>query len=72
MEGFGVNINSEDLSKTARKYRKDFLMMPVLALSASLPYVNLRPGIRSRRQSENCPETSSSDLTVKHVRIMTK
>lgn len=46
MEGIGVNINSEDLSKTARKYRKDFLMIPVLALSASLPYMNLRPGIR--------------------------
>ncbi len=42
----GVNINSEDLQKTARKYRKDFLQMPVIALSRSLQHMSIRPGIR--------------------------
>ena len=43
---YGVNINSDELSKTAQKYRKDFLMMPVIALNKSLPFMTLRPGIR--------------------------
>jgi len=46
MPNFSVNISSDDLAKTARKYRKDFLMMPVMALSRSLQYMSLRPGIR--------------------------
>ena len=46
MAQVGVNINSEDLQKTARKYRKDFLQMPVLGLSRSLQHMSLRPGIR--------------------------
>lgn len=46
MAPIGVNINSEDLQKTARKYRKDLLQMPVLALNRSLQHMSLRPGIR--------------------------
>lgn len=46
MAQVGVNINSEDLQKTARKYRRDFLQMPVLGLSRSLQHMSLRPGIR--------------------------
>lgn len=46
VEPKGVNLNGEALQKSALKYRKDFLMMPVLALGPSLQRMNLRPGIR--------------------------
>lgn len=46
MAQVGVNIASEDLQKTARKYRKKLLQMPVIALSRSLQHMSLRPGIR--------------------------
>ena len=46
MAQVGVNIASEDLQKTARKYRKELLQMPVIALSRSLQHMSLRPGIR--------------------------
>jgi hypothetical protein len=45
-ETFGVKITDDDLSKTARKYRSELLMMPVMALENSLKYMSLRPGIR--------------------------
>jgi hypothetical protein len=41
-----VNISEEALKTSARKYRKELLKMPVLALSSSLQYMSLRPGIR--------------------------
>ena len=44
MAPVGVNIASEDLQKTARKYRKELLQMPVIALSRSLQHMSLRPG----------------------------
>jgi hypothetical protein len=43
---FGVKINSDDLAKTAQKYRKEFLQMPVIALQRSLQFMSIRPGIR--------------------------
>lgn len=46
MPTYSVNINGEDLAKSAKKLRKDLLMMPVLALQSSLAYMSLRPGIR--------------------------
>lgn len=42
----GVNLSGEELQKSARRLRKEFLKMPVLALSSSLQYMSLRPGIR--------------------------
>lgn len=42
----GVNLTSEELQKSARRLRKELLKMPVLALSSSLDYMSLRPGIR--------------------------
>lgn len=42
----GITVKTDDLQKSARKYRKDLLMMPVLALDASLPFMSLRTGIR--------------------------
>ena len=41
-----VTFSRDDLSKTAHKYRKEFLMMPVHGLSRSLVHMSLRPGIR--------------------------
>lgn len=41
-----VNINSEELKKTAHKYRKELLMMPIHGLNRSLAHMSLRPGIR--------------------------
>ena len=46
MAQVSVNITSEDLQKSARKYRKEMLQMPVLGLSRSLQHMTLRPGIR--------------------------
>ena len=46
MAQVSVNITSEDLQKSARKYRKELLQMPVLGLSRSLQHMTLRPGIR--------------------------
>lgn len=46
MAAVGVNITSEDLQKSARKYRKELLQMPVMGLSRSLEHMSLRPGIR--------------------------
>lgn len=42
----GVNITSEGLQKSAQKYRKELLQMPVMALSRYLDHMTLRPGIR--------------------------
>lgn len=41
-----VTFSRDDLSKTAHKYRKEFLMMPVHGLGTSLQHMSLRPGIR--------------------------
>lgn len=41
-----VTFSREDLSTTAHKYRKEFLMMPVHGLERSLVHMSLRPGIR--------------------------
>lgn len=41
-----VKFNSEDLNKTAQKFRKELLIMPVMALGEYLKYMSLRPGIR--------------------------
>lgn len=44
--GPSVNIQTEDLQTTARKYRRELLMMPVMSLQSSLEHMRLRPGIR--------------------------
>ena len=44
--GTAVNITPDALQKSAIKFRKELLKMPVLALEKSLPYMTLRPGIR--------------------------
>lgn len=41
-----VVITPEDLAASAKKYRKDLLMMPVIALESSLKHLTLRTGIR--------------------------
>lgn len=42
-----VNITQEALAKSAAKYRREILMMPVMSLRERfLPYVSLRTGIR--------------------------
>lgn len=41
-----VEFKGEELNKTAQKFRREFLMMPVHGLSRSLVHMNLRPGIR--------------------------
>lgn len=46
-----VNITAEQLAKSALKYRKEILMMPVMSLKQDwLPFVSLRPGIRYAEQ----------------------
>lgn len=46
-----VNITVEQLAKSALKYRKEILMMPVMSLREDwLPFVTLRPGIRYAEQ----------------------
>lgn len=46
-----VNITVEQLAKSALKYRKEILMMPVMSLRQDwLQYVSLRPGIRYAEQ----------------------
>lgn len=46
-----VNITVEQLSKSALKFRKEILMMPVMSMRENwLPYVSLRPGIRYAEQ----------------------
>lgn len=41
-----VVITPDDLAKSARKYRKELLMMPVIALESSLKHMTLRTGVR--------------------------
>lgn len=41
-----VNITAEDLSTSAKKFRKELLMQPVHALGRSLAHMTLRTGIR--------------------------
>ncbi|MEG1916246.1 MAG: hypothetical protein RR061_06155 [Muribaculaceae bacterium] len=41
-----ITISPEDLSKSAKTFRKELLIMPVHGLSASMPYMTLRTGIR--------------------------
>jgi hypothetical protein len=41
-----VEITPEDLAKSAKKFRKDLLMMPVIALQSSLNHMTLRMGVR--------------------------
>lgn len=46
-----VNITVEQLSKSALKFRKEILMMPVMSMRENwLPYVSLRPSIRYAEQ----------------------
>lgn len=46
-----VNITVEQLSKSALKFRKEILMMPVMSMRENwLPYVSLRQGIRYAEQ----------------------
>lgn len=42
----GVNITTEGLQKSAQKFRKELLQMPVMAMSRYLDHMTLRPGIR--------------------------
>ena len=41
-----VEITPEELAKSAKKYRKDLLMMPVIALGRSLQHMTIRLGVR--------------------------
>lgn len=43
-----VTITPEELALSAAKYRKDLLMMPVIALQTSLDHMSLRIGIRGK------------------------
>ena len=43
-----VEITPEALALSAAKYRKDLLMMPVIALQSSLDHMSLRIGIRGK------------------------
>ena len=52
-----VVITPEELAKSAAKYRKEILLMPVFALSEFLQHVSLRTGIRL---SETVGEMSGS------------
>ena len=43
-----VKITDEQLAKSAIRYRKELLMMPVLALGTTLKHMNQRPGVRGK------------------------
>ncbi|MFZ4546879.1 MAG: hypothetical protein ACOYN4_05575 [Bacteroidales bacterium] len=43
-----VTITPEELALSAKKFRKDLLMMPVIALATSLNHMTLRVGIRGK------------------------
>ena len=43
-----VKITDEQLSKSAVKYRKVLLMMPVLAMATTLKHMTQRPGVRGK------------------------
>lgn len=43
-----VTITPEALASSAAKYRKDLLMMPVIALKTSLDHMSLRIGVRGK------------------------
>ena len=43
-----VTITPEELRLSAAKYRKDLIMMPVIALQSSLKHMTLRVGIRGK------------------------
>ena len=43
-----VKITDEQLAKSAVKYRKELLMMPVLALGTTLQHMTQRPGVRGK------------------------
>jgi len=43
-----VTITPDELAKSAAKYRKDLIMMPVIALATSLMHMTLRVGIRGK------------------------
>ena len=52
-----VVVSPEALAKSAAKYRREILMMPVFALGEFLQHVSLRTGIR---YSETVGEMSGS------------
>lgn len=43
-----VQITDEQLAKSAVKYRKELLMMPVLAMATTLKHMTQRPGVRGK------------------------
>lgn len=43
-----VKITNEQLSQSAVKYRKELLMMPVLAMAGTLQHMTQRPGVRGK------------------------
>ena len=43
-----VKITDEQLAKSAVRYRKELLMMPVLALGTTLQHMTQRPGVRGK------------------------
>ena len=45
---YQINITDADLKKSAVKYRKDLLVMPVIAAEATLQHMTPRPGIAGR------------------------
>lgn len=44
----GITFTPEELSKTFQTYRKDFIVMPMLAMSKALQHMSVRTGIRYR------------------------
>lgn len=40
-----IQITDEQLAKSAVKYRKELLMMPVLAMATTLQHMSQRPGV---------------------------
>ena len=45
---YQINITDADLKKSAVNYRKDLLVMPVIAAEATLQHMTPRPGIAGR------------------------
>ena len=43
-----INITDADLQKSAQQYRKELLLMPIIAAEATLQHMTGRPGVAGR------------------------
>ena len=57
---YAINISDAELQKSAVTYRKELLVMPVIAAEATLQHMTPRPGVKS---SANSRAVSNSVLT---------